>query len=511
MTINLDELFREGLAHHQAGRIAEADAIYSRILAQDPTHPDASNLSGVIAHGRGQTELAIERIKVAIARNPKFSGYFHNLGSIYLDQGRFVEAVELLEQSLRVDANSVVSLYNLASALRGLGRVDEAEVRCREALRLKPDYAEALCNLGIVRHEQSRFAEAIACYDQALRIDPSLADARLNRGLLRLLLGQWEEGWQDYESLWQSSVAPPDMLRSVPWWHGEPLIGRTIVMFGEQGFGDTIQFIRFAKTLADRGARVMVRCQPALVELLRSAPGVAGVVSDGEPPPAADFAVPMSVLPGRLRIPLDAIPAEVPYITPAPYAGPEPRDPLDEAIRDEGLLRVGIVWQGEKRQRRDVYRSIPLAEYGRLAAVPGVRIYILQKIYGREQLAEWPYASQAIDLAPRLAQFADTARAMRKLDLVISCDTAPAHLAGALSVPIWVVAAKVPDWRYLLERSDNPWYPSMRLFRQTRLGTWSDVFEQLAAALAERVAERPAQTRYGPLTPGPSPTRGEGR
>jgi Flp pilus assembly protein TadD len=483
---SVSEAFEMAMRTHRAGNVTEAARLYREILTVEPQHADARHLLGVIAHQQGEHDFAIEAIRDAIARNPDFHGYHHNLGCIYLDLGRFQEAIASLGRGLQLAPNSAESQYNLATALRSVGRLEEAEAACKQALRLKPRYAEARSNLGIVLEEQGRFAEALAAFTEALQLEPDYADAFLNRALLQLLLGNFAAGWREFDWLWKASVAPQQRTFSEPRWHGEPIAGRTILLHAEQGLGDTLQFIRYAPRLAYQGAKVLVACQPTLVPLVRSCWGVDAAFATGEPVPPFDLHVPLPGLPAVLRSTPADLPAKVPYLF--PDAGRTER--WRRELSADPAFKIGIVWQGEPQHRRDYYRSIPLAEFAPLADVAGVRLYSLQKQAGREQLSRWPWASRVVDLADRLVDFTDTAAVMQCLDLVVTCDTAPAHAAGALGVPVWLALPCVPDWRWMLARDDSPWYPTMRLVRQSEIGRWSDVFRRITRDVAALVAAR---------------------
>jgi Tfp pilus assembly protein PilF len=483
---SVSEAFETAMRTHQAGNVTEAARLYREILAVDPQHADARHLLGVIAHQQGEHNFAIEAIRDAIARNPDFHGYHHNLGCIYLDLCRFEDSIASLGRSLQLAPDSAESHYNLATALRSVGRLDEAEAACKQALRLKPRYAEARSNLGIVLEEQGRFAEALAAFTEALQMAPDYADAYLNRALLQLLLGNFAAGWREFDWLWKASVAPQQRTFAEPRWQGEPIAGRTILLHAEQGLGDTLQFVRYATRLAYQGAKVLVACQPTLVQLVRSCWGVDAAFATGEALPHFDLHVPLPGLPAVFRSTPTDLPAKVPYLFP----DADRTERWRRELSADPALKIGIVWQGEPYHRRDFYRSIPLAEFAPLADVAGVRLYSLQKQTGREQLNRVPWAGRVVDLADRLADFTDTAAVMQCLDLVVTCDTAAAHAAGAVGAPVWLALSCVPDWRWLLARDDSPWYPTMRLIRQSENGRWSDVFKRIARDVAALVAAR---------------------
>ena len=325
--------------------------------------------------------------------------------------------------------------------------------------------------------------EALACFDRALALKAEYAQAHLNRALILLVRGNWEQGWPDYEYRQKTDRIAASRY-DCPLWNGEPLAGQTIVLRCEQGLGDTIQFARYARLLKQRGATVVLECQKALVPLMQSCPGIDHLVTAADERPAVDVQVPLLSLPRIFKTDVDNVPADIPYL----HAAPALVEHWRQRIRGLAGLKVGIQWQGSRGFRSDRYRSFPLRCFASLAELGDVQLVSLQKGDGTEQIAAAGFT--VLDLADELdvasGPFMDTAALMKNLDLVITCDTAIGHLAGALGVAVWVALPLAPDWRWLLGRDDTPWYPTMRLFRQTRLDDWSDVFQRIRAALLER-------------------------
>ena len=379
-------------------------------------------------------------------------------------------------------------------------------------MALKPNYTEALTNLGNAFRDQGRFEEALASYEQALKSDPTRAETHHNLGQLRLLMGNFAEGWPAYEWRWQTR----DFLHQAeqnaftqPRWDGSPLNGRTLLVAAEQGLGDTLQFIRYVPLIQERGGKVIVQCQASLLRLLIDCWGKARVVAKGASLPHFDVYAPLLSLPSIVGTSLTTIPADIPYLhADAELVERWRRELQTAAVRspmsginkmpsntghrtsDTGRdFKVGIAWQGSQTYSYDPQRSIELEHFHGLANVPGVQLISLQKGPGMEQLDRLPSDHAIINLGHRLDEnsgaFMDTAAIMANVDLVISSDSAIAHLSGAFGVRVWVALPKVPDWRWLLAREDNPWYPTMLLFRQTRSGDWDDVFERLAEKLKQ--------------------------
>jgi tetratricopeptide (TPR) repeat protein len=474
-----------GNLYLEQGRLDEATACCRQALALKPDLADAHNNVGAALAAQGKQDAAEGSYREALRLRPSFAEAHNNLGNALRELGRLDEAVASLQEAVRLKPEFAEAHGGLGMALLSRGDLDAAAVSCRRAIELKPKLAQAHVSLGFVLSELGKLDEALDEYDAALAIEPDLADAHKNRSLVWLLQGRLAEAWPEYEARWKAPELPPRPFRE-PVWDGSPLAGKTILLHAEQGFGDTLQFIRYAPLVRERGGRVLVACQRPLVRLLTS--GVAGidrVVAQGDPLPAFQVHAPLLSLPRIFGTTFANVPANVPYIE------PDPR--LVETWRRELSvfrgMKVGIAWQGSLKYRWDRKRSVGLSRFESLARVPGVQLFSLQKGHGSEQLAQATSRFPVVDLAQRLDEsagpFMDTAAVMKCLDLVITSDTAIPHLAGSLGVPVWCAVSYMPDWRWLLGRDDSPWYPTMRLFRQKRLGEWDDVFERLAAALAQ--------------------------
>jgi hypothetical protein len=407
----------------------------------------------------------------------------------YRALNRFDDAIRCSQAALRINPRYAEAHNNLGVALKRKGQLDEAVSSYQETLRLKPDHADAASNLGNVRRAQGKFEEAMTWYDRALQHDPAHAEAHLNRALLKLLLGQWPEGWPEYEwRLKTKTFARVETDKSR--WDGSPLAGRTLLLLAEQGLGDTLHFVRYVPMIQERGGRVIVQCQAALAKPLAGARGVDNIAVLGSALPHFDFYAPLMSLAGIFGTTPATIPGEVPYLEVDQKLVAQWRKELEESVpATAAQIRVGIAWQGSPGFADDQLRSIPLTQFGRLAGVGGVQLISLQKGQGTEQLRALAGRFQVHDLESRMGEanesFQSLAAMMKNIDLVISCDSAVAHLAGALAVPVWLALPLVPDWRWLLDRADTAWYPTMRLFRQTRYGIWDDVFERMSQQLGE--------------------------
>jgi hypothetical protein len=404
-------------------------------------------------------------------------------------QGKPAEAIPVYERLLQLTPNQAEAHNSLGAALHDADRLTEAASSYRESLRLKPGFVEAHNNLGLVLGELGRFDEAIAQFEEAVRLMPDYAEAHKNLGLANLTLGRFERGWREYE--WRLRCADTTLQPlPQPIWNASDLTGRTILLRAEQALGDTLQFIRFAALVKKRGGRVLVECQPPLVSLLAGCAGIDQLLAQGSVLPEFDVQAGLLSLPRILGTSFEGIPAEIPYLS--ADAG------LVEHWRNElggvRAFKIGINWQGSVFHRRSRQRSIPLAQMLRLKDIKGVCLFSLQKGAGSEQLSILPHAAAIVDLGKSLdeptAPFLDTAAVLMNLDLLVTSDTAIAHLAGALGVRVWVALPYCADWRWFLDREDSPWYPSMRVFRQKRFGDWPEVFDRMVAELKKMLESR---------------------
>ncbi len=368
---------------------------------------------------------------------------------------------------------------NLGNVLAEEGQLAEAAACYREALRLRPAYAESYNNLAVVLDKQRNHAEAGDCYRESLRLRPDYPDALLNQALGWIQAGRFEQGWAAYEHRWQvPGVNRPDFTQ--PAWAGEPLGGKTILVYAEQGLGDTFQFIRYASMVKRRGGTVMYEGPGALLPLLSRCPGIDRLIARGTPIPEFQTHCALLSLPWLMRTTLATVPAEVPYL----FADPALVSRWREELAPQAGYRIGINWQGNPKYKGDRQRSIPLEKFAPLADLPGVRLISVQKGHGSEQLAAHGDRLGIVPLGDRLDEsggaFMDTAAVLMNLDMLITSDTAIAHVAGGLGVTTWLALNWSADWRWLHSRSDCPWYPSMRLLRQPEPGDWDSVFRRMA-------------------------------
>lgn len=436
---------------HWAGDHIRAEKICREVLAADTHNANAWYLLATLSYRNGDIDGAIGLFERADSIEPDRADLSSDFGVVLLAAGRFEEAVSFLSKAVGSHPDNPQICVNLGNALRDLGRFDEALTFLQHAIDIQPDHVEA----------------------------------HWDRALAWLMMGDYERGWPEFE--WRLRLPGFEAFPkvSVPRWDGSSLAGRTILLLAEQGAGDTLQMVRYAAVLKAAGARAVVGCRPTLARLLARCTGVDEVVTQGSVLPRLDFWSPMMSLPGLLRTTQATIPADVPYLQPAAELVQAWRDDLDTHVGGAGRFRIGIAWHGRPQYRDDHFRSFPLEMFASLARLPNVSLVSLQKGPGSEHLAQASFP--VVDFGSRLddaaGPFMDTAAVIRNLDLVIAPNTGIAHLAGALGAKTWLPLSTYPDWRWGLGCTDSPWYPTIRLFRQEKLGQWGPVFDAMAETL----------------------------
>jgi len=585
MKMDLSEILKTGVTHHQAGDLDAAESAYNQIIEVAPGHADALHLMGLVAHQRGDNARAIDMIARAIDADGGVALYHANLGRVLKAAGDDPAAVDAFRTAVQLQPDSAPLHADLASALLGAGDADAARARANLALELDPGsatahvnlglalqelygpahddavaafrraielapelagaylglgvalhetgqhdaakrayanaiarnpaFVEAHCNLGNLARDDLQFDAAIAHYRRALDIDPDQpvvwgnlavalqeagkldnalqaydnavaiapddADIRRNRGMALLAKGHYIEGWRDYEYRWQTArFRPLRRDRAAPLWDGGDPTGKRILVHAEQGLGDTLQFCRYLPMLANLGAEVVFECADGLAPLMADLQGIAGIVAPGTPLPKIDAHIPLLSLPERFATTAQSVPADGPYLT-----APADRTRKWAAIAAgwPGGRKIGIAWRGSPDHPRDAVRSPGLSAFMALGALDGVTLVSLQKEGGAEELASVPGAAAIIDPTAEVGDFADTAALMGALDGVVSCDSAPLHLAGALGVTAYAALPFVAEWRWGQAGETTPWYPAMTLLRQPQPGNWDGVFESVKKKL----------------------------
>lgn len=432
---------------------------------------------------------AIERYQAAIALRPDYAEAFTNMGTALRDCGRIEEAIAAHRRALQLKPDLAEGLNNLAIALRDCGRWDEALPSCRRALEIKPDYADAHANLGVILCEMEQADEAIAACRRAVELQPRRAVLQNNLGMILLRLGQYEEGWRRVEARYFADPRFPARQLAQPRWDGGDLAGRTLLIHAEQGFGDTMQFARYVPLAAERRGQVIFECYPELRNLFECLKGGKGVklITAGDAIPPFDVHCPIMSLPLAFGTTLHTVP-NAPYLRPDPSRVEYWKEKLqstEEATHVYAGLRrrrIGLVWAGKPTHTDDRNRSMMLSELAPLAAIDA-DFYSLQRGPSARQACYPPSGMKLADFTAQFLDFSETAALIDNLDLVISVDTAVAHLAGAMGKPVFLLLPKIAEWRWMMHRTDTPWYPSMRLFRQENWRDWKGPVEKIVALL----------------------------
>jgi tetratricopeptide (TPR) repeat protein len=458
-----------------AGRRSEAEAAYRDVLASQPDQIVALDQLALLCRQRGGFAEALQLYAAMMTVAPGSPEAASNHGVVLNDLGRPTEALASLDRALVLKPDFAPAHYNRGNALFALGRYDDALASFECGLALDRRHVDAHYNRANALRELRRHEAALAAYRDALALAPERADIHVNAALTLLRVGRLGDGFAEYE--WRHKLAP--IGPPGPIWRGDvPVAGKTVFLHAEQGFGDTLQFIRYAPLLAARGAKVFAAVPAALKPLVAAMPGVTALTA-GDPQPDYDFHCPMMSLPHAFGTELATVPAQMPYLA----AAPDRLRLWADRLPQSDNLKVGLAWAGSRGFVGDRQRSIALAGLAPLLALDGVDFVALQRDVPMADISALAAVPRLVSLGPQLRDFADTAAIVTQLDLVIAVDTALVHLAGALGKPVWVMLPYSPDFRWMLDRPDSPWYPSARLFRQCRPGDWDEVVAGVAAAL----------------------------
>ena len=484
-----DALVNRGNTLVDLSRLEEALVSYDRALAINPHDAPTLNNRGNVLWGLNRRDEALQSYDKALALDPNDLSALKDRGTALLDLNRGEEALASFDRALEIKPGDIYLVFKRGGALVNLNRYEEALDCFDQAFAVNPDDADALDDRGTALAALQRHAEALASYDRALAIAPESATAHWNRAIALLRVGDYEQGWKEYEWRWKvnaSWVRSHDFPPQTLWLGEQPIEGKTILLHAEQGFGDTIQFARYVPLVASMGAKVIVEVQPELKMLLAQVKGADAVIGKGEELPSFDLHCPLLSLPLAFKTRLETIPANTPYL----LASEERVAIWANQLPKSQMPQIGFVWGGNPDFANDRTRSIGLAPLVPLLSVPRIQFVSIQKDLRAGDQEILRHHPQLIHLGDKLADFSDTAAIMSQLDLVISSDTAPVHLAGGLGRPVWVLVEHASDWRWALDSEDNAWYPTARLFRQPKAGDWESVVRRVADELSALAKSR---------------------
>lgn len=471
----------KGLAHAALEQHTEALAAYDRATALEPNTPQNHLQRGIALLALDRTDVALTAFNRAIELKPDYAPAWQQRGVLYRKAKQPEKAITDFKRAIAMDPQNPEGFNLLANVLAQEARFTEALPHYDRAIALKPDFSWAYNNRGNAHKELGHIAEAEADFNRAMELDAKTPVFRWNKSLLTLLQGDFARGWVMFESRWERNIIRTAQENQLyPRWDGtQDISGKTILLHAEQGLGDTIQFCRYAPMVAKLGAHVLLSVQPALMEMCKTLQGKLTITTRGQAHGTPDYQCPLMSLPGVFHTDLSSIPADIPYLHPSADKVAAWQTRLGEKSRP----RIGLVWSGNAGLLPDKSRSIPADVFRALTELP-FEFHLLQKEV-RETDMEALGSMQIRRHEAELEDFSDTAALIENLDLVISVDTSVAHMAGAIGKPLWLITPLAPDWRWLLERTDSPWYPTARLFRQRQKGNWTEVLQDIAAALAQ--------------------------
>ena len=506
------------LAFHQAGKLKEAKSEYRKLLRRYPDNADILHLSGTLAHQMGQMDAALKNLTraatlapqnleihlnlfrtlatqdkipelehtlhILVELSPKDANLLAQLGEILVRQDRADEAEPYFRRSVESNPETLDAWNGLGNILERRGEFADAEDCYLKSIEIEPNRAEARYNLGNVLRQQNKVEDSIKALSKAVELDPEFKLAHVHLAFSLFMNGDFEAAWPEYEWRWKIPNFPtPVRPFSQPKWQGERLDGKKILVHAEQGFGDSLQFARFTKDIADHGGDIILECAPGLTSLMESAPGVTETLARGDQLPAFDVHVPLLSIPGILSMGLDALPNQVPYL----QVPVNKQEYWAGRLKSPDQLKIGITWQTSTEQLSSSFKSCPLQAYAALFGIEQVKWISLQKEIPDSDL---PLPPDIMDISEDLADFSDTAAVISELDLVISMDTAVAHLTGALGKPVWLLLSTAGDWRWMKDRNDSPWYPTMQIFRQTNFNDWNEILTRIRPQIEKLIVDK---------------------
>jgi len=473
-----------GRIFFKRGKYEEAIKNYRRVIEIDPDHAKAYFSIGLIFQLHGKIREAEKFYLKAIEMNPDFAEAYSNLSSIFCNKRDLGNALYYAVKSVRLQPQNPFSLNNLGKVYGYLYQYDKAVKFFKKAIEIKPDLVEAYSNLGSCYLNLRDIRKSLYFTEKALSLNPNFVEARCNRGFIYLTLGEYEKGWQDYEWRWyRKEFEKIKRDFSKPIWNGEDIVNKTLFVFAEQGFGDTIQFCRFLKIARKKVGKLIFEVPSALKKIIDFCEGADLVIKSGERIPDFDFYVPLLSLPRVLNIKLQDVYTGIPYLS--VKRDDLARNSILSKYKDK--FKIGFVWAGNREHLNDLNRSIDVTYFIRLTDVPNVQLFSLQKNPSEADCLKLRENGKIVDLNEYINDFYDTAIFIKNMDLVVSADTAVAHLAGAIGKNVWLLLPYNSDWRWLLDGEDSPWYPTMRIFRQKKLGNWENVFDNVFTELKKLI------------------------
>ena len=514
-SINCEYLLQQGLTHHQKGQLKEAQKIYKQILKNDPRNFEALQLNGTLNLQQKKYKTALKFFNLALKINPRVPYVNYNLGNVlhnlerfddalqsydraiqlkpdyaeaFYNRGvvlehlqRFDEALQSIDRAIQLKPDYAEPFNNRGNALIGLKRFDEALQSIERAIQLKPDFAEAFSNLGILLEYLQRFDDALQSYDRAIQLKPNYAEAYFNQSIIKLRLGKYEEGWRLYEYRQVKKDTKNNYKKfPIPLWLGnESIDNKVILILNEQGLGDSIQFCRYLLMLASLNPKeIIFMVQKPLLSLFSNFNKKIKILEQDKPLPHFDYYSPLMSLPLAFKTTLGTIPVNIPYLTVDDVKNKYWQDRFGKQTK----AKIGLVWSGSTTHKKDRYRSLALRQLVLLLELP-FEFHSLQKEIRSDDKKILKTCKSLYQHQNDLNDFSDTAALLNQMDLIISIDTSVVHLAGALDKQVWVLLPYIPDFRWLLNRDNSPWYPSIRLFRQPKFDDWESVIQQLIIEL----------------------------
>jgi tetratricopeptide (TPR) repeat protein len=510
--MNIGEKLQLAYEYYQAGNLDQAEFVCREILEEQPDNAEMYNNLGLLLGEKGNIDDSVACYRKALELDPNLADAHYNLGNVLKGQNQLLEAIKSYRRAIELDPVSLDALMNFGNALQGVEQYDEAE-QCyqkalhisphnadiynnlgltfhkknmfdkailffEKAIRLRPDQSDIYNNLGFTHQEIGSLGEAIRCYRKAIQLDSNYANAHWNLSRALLLVGDYKEGWKEYEWRWKAdTLILTSRHCSQSLFTLENIAHRIILLNSEQGFGDNIQCVRYVPLIAQRGAKVIVECYPELYSLFGNMDSIYQVIRFDEDPPPFDLNCPIFSLPLIFETTPETIPTNVPYLT----ADASRKEKWREKIMEHNFrVKIGLVWAGNPKIP---FKHLSLDDFAPFGQLGDVGFYSLQKGRASEQSTKPPQGMRLFDYTAEINDFCDTAALIESLDLVIAIDTAVSHLAGAIGKPVWTLLPFVPDWRWMLDREDSPWYPTMRLFRQPALGDWRSVITKVVEEL----------------------------